>query len=79
MKACFILFTISFAACMVNVMAEGDKEKCSDICTMDYKPVCGHEGGKPKTFPNRCALDNRACSNRNSGGPAIEYQRDGPC
>ena len=48
-----------------------DIKKCTRICELILKPVCGSDG---KTYGNFCALERAACKD-----PSIKQVKEGEC
>ncbi|KAG5684705.1 hypothetical protein PVAND_013919 [Polypedilum vanderplanki] len=47
--------------------------KCPNICTMDYKPVCAFDGRKYQTFSNLCTFHSVQCKNpKIAGEPSFD-------
>lgn len=45
---------------------------CNEICTSDWRPVCGSDG---KTYPNECSLEVEACKT----GKKLRKVHSGEC
>jgi len=70
---CLMLGACAFGG--EKTMSVADATICEDprpqVCTMDYRPVCGtHKEGSVKTYPNGCG----ACSN-----PDVTSWVEGAC
>lgn len=46
---------------------------CPEVCTADYKPVCGTDG---KTYPNFCNLLQNACTTKKKN---LTMAHEGEC
>jgi len=59
----------------VQTSAAAEEAECPEICTADYKPVCGLVGGQLETFTNECLLSSAACRLRTT----IDVLHTGVC
>ncbi|KAG8234372.1 hypothetical protein J437_LFUL014837 [Ladona fulva] len=59
MKSTFFVL-LALCVCLSLVAAQ----RCPDVCTADYNPVCGQNSkGQKRTFSNSCQLNVYSCKN----------------
>nr|ATU82522.1 venom Kazal domain peptide Ld12a [Lethocerus distinctifemur] len=73
----FLLFAVLGLALVVR--SDESSESASDEscmeCTREYRPVCGHDGDRIKTFSNKCELEEtNRCKKTN-----FTWKHDGKC
>jgi len=60
---------LSVLALLLLIAPSGGEAQSDVMCTMQYQPVCGTQGGTYKTFGNGCML----------GAEKAVYQHEGEC